>query len=325
MKLRTADCGVRTAERRAKSAAFSGNSAFGIQRKGAKAQRRKADALHAPRTRSRAFTLIELLAVIAIMGIIAAIALPSINSLKPNASAAASRQTLDAVTYARQLALSQRTTVYMVFVPPGFWNDPAYQSTHAAWSLNDQNLANTLIEKQLTGYCYVSLRSIGDQPGQSNPRYLTAWRTLPQGAYFSLEKFQQILPSVPVLRIYTNDTSLAPHLAYTVYPFNWTNNIPFPSETTKKSGAGTWVTLPYIAFNGMGQLVSGWGTPETEPEFIPITQGTVGISRDPHTKVALQVLPTPHDVPSGNTTNNYNVVFVDPLTGRGRIEHAKAL
>jgi len=60
------------------------------------------------------------------MGIIAAIALPTMNSLKPNVAAAATRSLLDAVTHARQLALSQRTTVYMVFVPPSFWADGNY-------------------------------------------------------------------------------------------------------------------------------------------------------------------------------------------------------
>jgi len=256
------------------------------------------------------------------MGIIAAIALPSLNSLKPNAAAAATRQMLDAVTHARQLALSQRTTVYMVFVPLDFWTDPAYAYT--TWSTNDQTLATSLIDKQLTGYTYVSLRSVGDQPGQSYPRYLTPWRTLPPGAYLSLEKFTlpgQFRSTLPVLQVFTNkQPGISPTLAYTVYAFNTTNGIPFPSETTKRPGSGAYVTLPYIAFDGTGQLVSGTGG---KPEFIPITQGTVSIPRDPTTKVALQVLPTPRDVPSGNTTNNFNLVYIDQLTGRARIEHAK--
>ena len=63
-----------------------------------------------------AYTLLELLAVITIMGIIAALAVPTLRGLKPNAKVAATRELLDAVGRARQLALSQRTTVYMVFV-----------------------------------------------------------------------------------------------------------------------------------------------------------------------------------------------------------------
>ncbi len=68
----------------------------------------------------------------------------------------------------------------------------------------------------------------------------------------------------------------------------------------------------------MGQVVSG---SSSQPEFIPVTEGTLAYSRDPNTKVALKGVPTVHDLPSGNTTNNYNLVYLDQLTGRGRIEH----
>jgi len=39
-----------------------------------------------------------------------------------DAMTAATRQMLDDVGRARQLAISQHTTVYMVFVPENFWN-----------------------------------------------------------------------------------------------------------------------------------------------------------------------------------------------------------
>jgi len=256
-----------------------------------------------PSSFSRAFTLLELLTVIAIMGIIAAIALPTMNSLKPNVAAAASRQLLDAVTHARQLALSQRTTVYMVFVPPGFWTDSATGS----WTPNDWAVAANLYDKQMVGYTYVTLRSIGDQPGVSYPQYLAPWRTLPQGAYIATNKFI----SAAVLNIYTNGV-----LVHQVYRFNTTTNIPFPAETNHPP----YVWLPYIAFDGMGQLVSGSAA---RPEVIPITQGNVGILRDPTTKAALKAAPKPGEVPPGNTINNFNLVYVDQLTGRARIERTK--
>src|ERR1700722_20253329 len=70
-------------------------------------------------TAVKAFTLLELLVVLVIMGILAAIGLPAIRGMsKSNAIAAADRQMLDDLAYARQRAIAEHTTVYMVFVPP---------------------------------------------------------------------------------------------------------------------------------------------------------------------------------------------------------------
>jgi len=265
-----------------------------------------------------AFTLIELLMVIAIMGILAAIALPAVRGLKPNAKAAATRQLLDAVTRARQLALSQRTTVYMVFVPSNFWSDSAYNS--AAWTTNDLTLATNLFDKQLLGYAYVCLRSVGDQPAMHTARYLSPWRALVQGAYISPEKFTPAAsltaPARLVLQILTNGV-----LAHQVYGFNYTTSVPFPSETTKPaSDARPYVALPYIAFDGMGQLVSGQSG---QPEMIPVSEGVVTFPRNPESKVALKALPQVTERPAGNTTNNYSLVSIDRLTGHARVERTK--
>src|ERR1035441_7575307 len=79
-----------------------------------------------------AFTLIELLVVISIMGLLAALAVPALKNLgKSNVQVSAARQLLDDVGRARQLAIIQHTTVYMVFVPTNFFNLVNY---------NNQNL-----------------------------------------------------------------------------------------------------------------------------------------------------------------------------------------
>jgi prepilin-type N-terminal cleavage/methylation domain-containing protein len=247
---------------------------------------------------SAAFTLLELLMVIAIMGILAAIALPALRGLKPNAKAAATRQLLDAVSRARQLAISQRTTVYMVFLYTNFYN-----------GLSGTNLdrVQPLLDKQLTGYAYLTLRSVGDQPGQSTPRYLSRWRTLPQGAYIPEAKFQ-------TGGLILTNTSLGPTLG--IPPFSISNNIPFPSEDNPVTVP---VLLPYIAFNGMGELVSGL---PGQPALIPLSEGSVSYARGPNG----QYLPEPPQVterPPGNTLENYSLVYIDRLTGRARVERRK--
>ena len=266
---------------------------------------------HSALRTSRAFTLLELLTVIAIMGILAAIALPSLRSLKPNSKVAATRQLLDAVGRARQLAMSQRTTVYMVFVSTNFYTDSATSS----WTPNDWVQATNLFDKQLVGYAYVCLRSVGDQPGAHTPRYLSSWRTLPAGAYISLEKWAPANYSQPsVLTI--PPTGLP---TYKIYGFNYTTNVPFPAETNLSATlARPYVALPYIAFDSTGQLVSGQGD-----ELIPISEGSVSYVRNGDTKVALAQPAQATERPAGNTTNDYSLVYIDRLTGRARVERRK--
>jgi prepilin-type N-terminal cleavage/methylation domain-containing protein len=251
------------------------------------------------------FTLIELLVVIAIIGIIAAIAAPTMSTFKPNITAAASRQLLDDISRARQLAISQRTTVYMIFVPPEYWTDPTYASLDPVYKEEGKKL----LDRQFTGYTFVSLRSLGDQPGRSVPKYLAPWKTLPEGVYITPLKFLRADQSFNVMS--NNFTQQV--LAHRVNGFYRTDRVPFPTADTRTS-TGRYPPVPYIAFDYLGRLTT------SREEIVPLVRGSILYPRDPATKVAIQDLPSLMENPPGNATTNYNVVIVDWLTGRGRIE-----
>jgi prepilin-type N-terminal cleavage/methylation domain-containing protein len=260
---------------------------------------------------SKGYTLLELLTVITIMGLIAALAAPTLRALKPNAKVAATRDLLDAVGRARQLAISQRTTVYMVFLYTNFPSLLNVSSVTNSWNVNDHNAATSLLDKQLVGYSYVSLRSVGDQPGMHTARYLSSWRTLPQGAYIPQGKFR--------LGLTLTNTTLGATL--TIPTFSTTNGIPFPLETTlSPSGSRAYIPMPYIAFDGTGQLVSGV---PGQPELIPVSEGIVSFARDANTKAPLAQPAQAREVPVGNTVENYSLVYIDRLTGRAHVERRK--
>jgi prepilin-type N-terminal cleavage/methylation domain-containing protein len=299
--MRSAECGMRS--RASRITHHASRITFHVSRFTPPPLRTPLSALRA----SQAFTLLELLMVIAIMGILAAIALPTVRGMKPNAKVAATRQLFDAVGRARQLALSQRTTVYMVFLSTNFFT-----------GLSGTNLGRVqpLLDKQLIGYSYVSLRSVGDQPGAHHPSYLSSWKTLPQGAYIPLAKFY------PGLTL--TNTALGATLFVRPFPTinnataTFTTGIPFPTEDNPVTVSVP--PLPYIAFDGMGQLVSGISG---QPELIPVAEGNVTFARDPNSKVALAQSPLVTERPPGNTLDNYSLVYIDRLTGRAKVERRK--
>jgi prepilin-type N-terminal cleavage/methylation domain-containing protein len=265
------------------------------------------------RRHNRAFTLIELLVVISILGMLAAIVVPAIKNFgRAEAIVAASRQLLDDIGRARQIAISQRTTVYMVFMPAAFWSDlpPGYARNGAAYLTLppvELNQAARLFDKQLNSYTFFTQRGVGDQPGRDTPRYLDRWRSLPDGTFIAPWKFTppRDLDQRFIIETLTNPV---PFTLFPVKNFS-TNAFPFPfADSTAK------LWLPYVAFNYLGQLTS------KEDEFIPLARGAISHVSDPQTKIPLQLEPSVSENPPNSSIDSFNLLHIDWLTGRARIE-----
>jgi len=250
---------------------------------------------------ARGFTLIELLVVIAIIGILVAISMPVLSNFRGDNLAAGIRQMMGDVARARQLAISQRTDVYMVFVPTNFYTGPAY----TALPQTEKDKAAKLYDKQMVAYNFVSRRSVGDQPGRYTPRYLASWKTLPEGVVIADFKF---LPRTQYTPIY--DPPGTTTLLTNVYGFEVATDVPFPSEFAPGPG---FPAVPYIGFNHLGQLLSG------VDEFIPLGRGSVAHAADPN-KIPLREPPSYRENPPGNTINAFTLIHIDWLTGRASVE-----
>ncbi len=296
----------------------------------------------APSLRRRfesAFTLVELLVVIAVIGLLAALLAPVLKHFaKPDVTVSATRQMLDDCARARQMAISQRSTVYMVFIPTNFWAKyTATINNTAPWNqlpvpVRNSTVVTQMYAAQLCGYYMQSLRAIGDQPGRGNPQDLVRVKTLPAGSFISQFKFTA--PQFPsaFAPIPTNRADLP------IYGFRTTNNILFPTvDVLTNAGppnpnyVGTFavsggLTLPYIAFNYLGQLTPGDGTVLPYDENIPLSYGTISPAVNPASKAPIQGFPSVTENPVGGSTNiSYNVVHIDRLTGRARVERLESL
>jgi prepilin-type N-terminal cleavage/methylation domain-containing protein len=286
----------------------------------------------------KAFTLIELLTVIAIIGVLAALLAPVLkNFSKPDVTVAATRQMLDAFSRARQLAIIKRSTVYMVFIPTNFWGSPINLNT-TPWSqlpaaIRTSMVVTQMYDAQWNGYMMVSLRDIGDQPGRTFPKDLVHVKTLPAGAFIPQFKFDApiYVAGAPIINIPypTNRPDLL------IYGFLQTNNIPFPTSDVEtnalfmanlNAGGAHFITVPYIAFNYLGQLASGDGTLLPYDENIPLAYGSIAEPINPTNKMPVQALPDAKEIPPGNSTNiSYNLIHIDRLTGRARLERQDQL
>jgi prepilin-type N-terminal cleavage/methylation domain-containing protein len=247
-----------------------------------------------------AFTLIELLVVMAIIGVLATIGLPALKGFgKGTGLAGAQRQLLDDLAFARLRAISGRTTIYMVFVPPGiaahladFSQAGITQAERDRWS---RQLTN-LITGQYTAYALLTKRTVGDQPGQENPRYISEWKRLPQGILIATNKFNLVNPK-----------QLNPDPPLVWYPDEYryyfdTNAFPFPA-----SRSPLWA-LPYIGFNAQGQLLRG------RDELIPLAEGSIFFT-GPNGSSPDVVMKPPN-----NFTNHF--IRINWLTSRASVDEA---
>lgn len=251
-----------------------------------------------------AFTVIELLVVISIMLLLAVIAVPVMSGFgKSNAIAAADRQLLDDLSLARARAIAEHTTVYVVFVPTNM-NNSTFTMPTDPFQLA---MISNVYGGQYTTYALLSLRTVGDQPGRPTARYLTAWRTLPSGVFIATNKFNPTL-------------TLPPPPLPQIPPFHHDILFPFPIISTNNPPNNTNL-LPYVAFDYLGRLALGNpAVAATSDEYIPLSRGAVFTVRDASGRFDITKTPEAKETPIGNSINISNVVHIDALTGRARIE-----
>jgi prepilin-type N-terminal cleavage/methylation domain-containing protein len=258
----------------------------------------------------RAFTLLELMVVIAIIGFIAALALPHVGGIgQANSMTTATRQLLDDVALARQRAMVNRSTVYMVFLPPMFWTNYGYfnsasQQQEAENVLSGTQMTN-LMAHQYSAYALVSLATVGDQPGQHNPRYLTDWRFLPNGVFIAPFEFTMTntftnLTTTNTLSGITNVSVIQP----------WTRvAMPFPSLYPPNMT----MNLPCIGFSPQGSL-----TTQFTNQYIALARGSIFYPTDTN-GIPLLEAPNWAENPPGNDANNPNLIQIDWMTARATL------
>lgn len=244
---------------------------------------------------SRAFTVLELLIVLAIIGLVMALSLPHLGGMRQsNIMASANRQLSDDLALARQRAISGRSTVYVLFMGgvqpnPGVLT-PAQQER--------------LLRRQFTSYALFAERTVGDQPGRPTARYLTPWKDLPEGVFIAKDKFLNDY----VVDLYGTNKQ-AQVKVFDVRDF------PYPSGTNAN-------TLPfyYVGFDPQGRLISTASQDGTC--IIPLARGSITHSRGPGGLPSGLIwdVADARESPLGNSIANYNHVVIDGLLGRTKVE-----
>jgi len=280
-----------------------------------------------------AFTLIELLMVVAIIGILAAVGIPAITGLtSSNRSAVATGQLADDLKLARSRAIAERTTVYVVFVPTNFTGlalvapvdgasvPPRPTGADLALLARNERLTEKLLNQKYVSYALYAERRVGDQPGRPSAKYITSWKSLPEGSFIAAREFDRL----PSAQVWKNTPIADRPLPY--------GQFPFPSDTADCPS----FPMPYLAFNHLGQMVvPTYFAPNLSPdvpvpglpedEIIRIAQGSIFYPRDGTTgRLRNETVGDPFEpadlteVPPDSSANQW--VRVNWLTGRARID-----
>jgi prepilin-type N-terminal cleavage/methylation domain-containing protein len=251
----------------------------------------------------RAFTLIELLVVIGIIALLATIGLGALRGFNAvNVVQAGNRQLLDDINRARNTAQNERTTIYMVFVPP-----MSMLPSGAITGPSRKYLTNRFYG-QLTSYNFVALRSPGDQPGRGKARFLSEWKTLPNGVFINTNEFLP-LPARNWLTL-ASASKADDNLPFTYIP------VPFPTATNDP------IELPCIAFDYRGGLVGADAEkPRQVDEILTLTRGSLILPLNKDEKPIFGDSVEIIETPKGNSTNNPRI-RIDWITGRARLEGA---
>lgn len=247
-----------------------------------------------------AFTLIELVVVIAIIAALMVISLPAIKGISQSHTVqSASQQLMDDLALARRHAINNRSVVHVVFAPPEM----------ATWTYTaSPDLAKRLMAGVYSTYALYSERTVGDQPGQPHPRYLTKWKSLPNGVFIATNKFAYMdfkdweVINLPIGR-----------------PLLWDTQADFPFPTLANRNPRR--KLPHVAFgpNG-GLLIENRNGQVQSPrdEVIELARGSILAVRDEDTGNLIYF--DARESPPNNSVDNYNRIRIDGLTGRCTLE-----
>lgn len=253
--------------------------------------------------RRRAFTLLEMLIVLVIIAIIAGLALPHIRgNTESVAINAACRQLVADLSYARQRAISQRSTVAVVFIPRDILGDDLLTSPTV--TPNEREEIKRLQGGVFTHYALYQYRRVGEQPGtRDTDGYITEWKSLPDKTFIDPDEFSG---SPPDFFFQVSGSNPNPKFRF---PFSTSPAVNF-------GGSG----FPYIAFDHEGRCITvdrdetGAGSVRND-RYLNVARGVVTVVRDNNGVVQYNDIEW-QEVPPGNATNN--VIYVNALTGRAK-------